>query len=232
MKVLSAETTLGSATNISKASVVRLYNSDSSAIVVTKKDSGGTTIGSFTIGSGKVVYCEKGYTDTLEGGAAVKASQVAYSNLLTYISGASGGGGGSSAWKNDGTTWSSLMSVPTSSFDISPTKAFDTTRQTAQEGDAARTSGNAPMVIFDLSGSNAQTVYTSIYVQAITGYSHWIEITVDGSTYTQTPSNGVYTWNISGELTKIRLQNDNPNGRTYLEGIKLDDVWMTDDTVD
>ena len=135
-------------------------------------------------------------------------------------------------WSNDGTTWSNLLSVPGDSFDISPTKAFDTTRQTAQQGDAARTAGNAPMVIFDLSGSNAQTVTSSIYVQAITGYSSWIEITVDGTTYTQTPSNGLYTWTIAGELTKIRIQNDNPNGRTYLEGIKLDGTWMTDNTVD
>jgi len=341
MKILSAETNLGSATSVSNAPVVRLFNSGSSNILVTRKDYSGTVVGSFMVLSGDVVYCEKYFTDTLEGSADVKATKIGYSSMMSFAS--SGGGGSSSptythsvsassvdeggsftttitttnvadgtnlywelsgtnitsadfssgaltgtasissnsatfshtvdednltegtetvtikvysdsgrntqvgntltvtiadtsttpvAWSNDGTTWSNLLSVPGDSFDISPTKAFDTTRQTAQQGDAARTAGNAPMCIFDLSGSNAQTVASSVYVQAITGYSHWIEITVDGSTYTQTPSNGLYTWNISGQLTKIRYQNDNPNGRSYLEGIKLDGTWMTDNTVD
>ena len=40
MKVLSAETNLSSATNVGNASVVRIFNSDSSAATVTRKDSG------------------------------------------------------------------------------------------------------------------------------------------------------------------------------------------------
>lgn len=137
--------------------------------------------------------------------------------------------GGPAVWSNDGTTWSSLYTCATSSFDIPTTKAFDGVHGTAQNGDAARTSANAPMCVFDLTG-NPQTVNTSIYVQTCSGYSQWIEITVDGTTYNHTPGDGVYTWNISGSLTKIRIQNDNPNGRTYLEGIKLDDNWMIDNS--
>ena len=57
--VLSAETNLSSATNVSSASVVRIFNSDSSAATVTKKDSGGSIIGSFTMSAGEVVYSEK-----------------------------------------------------------------------------------------------------------------------------------------------------------------------------
>ena len=145
-----------------------------------------------------------------------------YGSMLP-IGRAAGGG----PWENDGTTWSSLMSVASGSFDISKTKAFDTSHGTAQEGDCARTANNAPMVTIDFSG-NPQHISESIYIQAILDYSSWMEITVDGTVYTQTPSNGIYTWNLSGSLTKIRLQNDNVNGRTYLEGIKIDGQWMVD----
>ena len=96
MKVLSTETNLSSATNVGSASVVRIFNSDSSAATVTKKDSGGSTIGTFTVGAGEVIYCEKNYTDTLEGGATLKVSKTAHSSMMSYSSYASylGGGGG------------------------------------------------------------------------------------------------------------------------------------------
>ena len=126
MKVLSAETNLSSATNVSSASVVRIFNSDSSAATVTKKDSGGSTIGSFTISAGEVVYSEKDYTDTLEGGSGLKVSKVAYSHMMSYSSYTSSGGGGggssiittnlvlhlnasnSSSYSGSGTTWTDL----------------------------------------------------------------------------------------------------------------------------
>ena len=85
MKILTAETDLTSATNISKTPVVRIYNSDSSAITLTRKSNAGTTIGSYSVPSGKVIYCEKFYTDTLEGGAALKATGVGYSEELEII---------------------------------------------------------------------------------------------------------------------------------------------------
>ena len=79
LKVLAAETTLTAATNVSTATVVRVINT-STAAVVTRKDSAGATIGSFTMAANEVVYVEKEPTDTLEGGAAFKAVKVAYSN--------------------------------------------------------------------------------------------------------------------------------------------------------
>ena len=97
MKVLSAETNLSSATNVGSASVVRIFNSDSSTATVTKKDSGGSTIGTFTVGAGEVIYCEKNYTDTLEGGATLKVSKTAYSSMMSYSSYSYGGGGGGGA---------------------------------------------------------------------------------------------------------------------------------------
>ena len=94
MKILTAETDLTSATNISKVPVVRIYNSDSSAITLTRKSNAGETIGSYSVPSGKVIYWEKSYTDTLEGGAALKATGVGYSEELDII--CLGNGGGSS----------------------------------------------------------------------------------------------------------------------------------------
>ena len=93
MKILTAETDLTSATNISKSPVVRVYNSDSSAITLTRKSNAGTTIGTYSVPSGKVIYCQKSYTDTLEGGAALKATGVGYSEELDIICLGNGGGG-------------------------------------------------------------------------------------------------------------------------------------------
>jgi hypothetical protein len=78
IKVLAAETTLTSATNVSTATVVRVINT-STVAVVTRKDVDGNTIGSFTMAANEVAYVEKDSTDTLEGGAAFKAVKVAYS---------------------------------------------------------------------------------------------------------------------------------------------------------
>ena len=85
MKLLSAEVDLGSAKNISKAPLVRVYNSDSSAVELTRKSSVGVTLGKYTIPAGKVIYSEKAYTDTLEGGEALKATAVGYSEMMDII---------------------------------------------------------------------------------------------------------------------------------------------------
>ena len=85
MKILSAQYNLDSPTIISYASVVRLYNGDSSNILVTRKATGGTVIGSFIVPAGEVVYCEKDYTDTLEANANVKASKTAFSPMMRFV---------------------------------------------------------------------------------------------------------------------------------------------------
>jgi len=85
MKILSAETNLGSATNVSNASVVRLFNSGSSNILVTRKDYNGTVVGSFMVPSGQVIYAEKYFTDTLEGSADVKVTKTAYSSMMSFV---------------------------------------------------------------------------------------------------------------------------------------------------
>ena len=93
MKILTAESNLAAATNISNTPVVRVYNSDSSAITLTRKDNTGTTIGSYSVPPNKVIYCEKFYTDTLEGSAALKVTGVGYSEELDIICLGNGGGG-------------------------------------------------------------------------------------------------------------------------------------------
>ena len=81
IKVLAAEGNLSSASNVDSASVVRLYNGHSAALVITRKNSGGTTIGSFTLGAAQSIVIEKDYTDTLtaaSNGGDVKAVKVAF----------------------------------------------------------------------------------------------------------------------------------------------------------
>lgn len=83
IKVLAAETNLNAATNVSNATVVRVHNDHSDAVLITRKDSSDVTIGSLTMGIGETAVLEKAPTDTLitsAGGTAVKAVKVAFRN--------------------------------------------------------------------------------------------------------------------------------------------------------
>ena len=62
------------------------FNSGASNILVTQKDYQGANEGTFMVMSGDVVYCEKYFTDTLEGSADVKATKVAYSSMMSFVS--------------------------------------------------------------------------------------------------------------------------------------------------
>jgi hypothetical protein len=93
MKVLSQETNLGSDITVDNATVVRTYNSDTDAATVTRKDSGGSTVGSLTVPSKKVIYLEKKSNDTLIAPSTVKASKIAYSPMMQYASWVGGDGG-------------------------------------------------------------------------------------------------------------------------------------------
>ena len=81
IKVLATEGNLSSASNVNKATVVRLFNTHSAALLITRKTAGGATIGSLTADNGKVVYIEKDPTDTLtaaSNGGSVKVVKIAY----------------------------------------------------------------------------------------------------------------------------------------------------------
>ena len=80
IKVLAAEGNLSSASNVDSASVVRLYNGHSAALVITRTDSSDSTIGSFTLGTLQSIVIEKDYSDKLSAasnGASVKVVKVA-----------------------------------------------------------------------------------------------------------------------------------------------------------
>lgn len=78
LKLLGSETDLTSATTVNDAVLVRLYNTDTSGVLVTLKDSEGTTKGTMTVPAGSVNFIQKEHTDTLEGGAAVLAVSIAW----------------------------------------------------------------------------------------------------------------------------------------------------------
>ena len=83
MKLLSAETNLESATSVGNNPLVRIYNShDADTLTVTRKDNTGDQIGTYNVPPNKIMYCQKAYADTLEGGAALKATAVGYSEML------------------------------------------------------------------------------------------------------------------------------------------------------
>ena len=83
IKVLAAEGNLSSPSNVGNATVVRLYNSHTGAIVITRKNSDGDVLGSFSAVNGQVVFVEKESTDTLTAasqGSAQLVAKVAYAN--------------------------------------------------------------------------------------------------------------------------------------------------------
>ena len=85
MKILGGETNLNAPISVGSASVVRVFNGDSSNLLVTRKTYGGTTVGTFIVPAGEVVYCEKDYTDTLEGSANLQAARVAFSPMMSFV---------------------------------------------------------------------------------------------------------------------------------------------------
>ena len=132
-------------------------------------------------------------------------------------------------WSNDGTVWSNLLSTASGSWDIAKTNAFDgNTNGTAQNGNVARTSNNQPMCTLDLSGSNAQTVHKEVYIQCSTGYTQWMEVTVNGTVTAATAARGAFTFKTPGQLTKIRFHSGSSGGRSYLEQIRIDGIYMQD----
>ena len=81
IKVLAAEGDLQSASNVDTATVVRLHNGHTAALLITRKTSGGDTVGSLTVNTKESVVLEKDPTDTLEAsgsGSSVKVVKVAY----------------------------------------------------------------------------------------------------------------------------------------------------------
>ena len=166
MKILSTEINLGSATNVSNASVVRLFNSGASNILVTQKDYQGANEGTFMVMSGDVVYCQKYYTDTLEGSADVKATKTAYSSMMKFV-GAS-------------------VAVPTYTHAVSATNvdeggSFTTTITTTNVDDGTN-------LYWELSGTNVTSADFSS--GALTGTA---SISSNSATFSHTVANDTLT---------------------------------------
>ena len=77
VKLKGTETNLASATNVGFATLVRVVNNKTSTQLITLKNAGGTTIGSFTMTAGSVELVKKTSTDTLTGAATSLAVKVA-----------------------------------------------------------------------------------------------------------------------------------------------------------
>lgn len=74
IKLLSAETNLTSATTVSNASVVRLYNSSPDTAIKVTNSNGNST----TMPAGSIAYVVKDPSETLSGGALVLATSIAH----------------------------------------------------------------------------------------------------------------------------------------------------------
>ena len=80
LKLQGSEGDLTSATNVGRAHLVRIYNSSNAAVVLTQKAAGGATLGTVSIKAYECEFIQKAATDTLEGGAALKAVAVAFAH--------------------------------------------------------------------------------------------------------------------------------------------------------
>lgn len=78
---VSTPTTVGTASSIGSASLVRLYNNQASAVIVSISTSvGAATTVSFTMHQSTVEFLQKLPTDVIYTSAAIKATKVAFTN--------------------------------------------------------------------------------------------------------------------------------------------------------
>ena len=184
MKILSLQATLASATNVDNAPVVRLFNSGTSNILVTRKDYAGTVLGSFMVPAGEVIYAEKYFTDTLEGSVDVLATKTAYSSMMSFV--------GSSS------------TVPTYTHSVSATNvdeggSFTTTISTTNVDDGTNLYWELTGVVADDFSSGALTGTASISSNSAT-FSH----TVDEDNLTEgTETATIKVYSDSGRNTQV-----------------------------
>ena len=80
LRLTGSEGDLTSANALTLAKLVRVYNSGNSDLLVTQKAAGGSTLATVTVKSKDIVFIAKAGTDTLEGGAALKAVSIAFAD--------------------------------------------------------------------------------------------------------------------------------------------------------
>lgn len=77
VKLLGSEVALSTASTVGSASVVRLFNNTAGAVVVTRA-SGGSTVGTVTLGVGEIIYLQKLPAETFAAASAIRAVAVAF----------------------------------------------------------------------------------------------------------------------------------------------------------
>ena len=80
LNLQGSQATLGSASNVGFAKLVRVLNNHSAVQLFTQKNAGGTTLATVTLGIGEVAYIQKAPSDTLTGAATSLATSVAFAN--------------------------------------------------------------------------------------------------------------------------------------------------------
>ena len=84
IKLLNQETSLASSSNVSGATLVRVFNNQNAQTALLVKDSTDTTtLGSFTMAAYEIVYIQKTADQLLAvstGGSTVKVTKIAFAN--------------------------------------------------------------------------------------------------------------------------------------------------------
>jgi hypothetical protein len=78
VKIIGNEIALSTANTIGNASVVRILNNSAGPVLITRKNSATTTLGTVTLASNELIYLQKTSDDTLTSNTAVRAVSVAY----------------------------------------------------------------------------------------------------------------------------------------------------------
>ena len=126
---------------------------------------------------------------------------------------------------NDGRIWSSLLTPASGSLDQSPTLAFNGTID-GTDPNRLRTSDDYTLVTMDLSSAPVG-VSSHVKVYAQTSYDSTCTVTISGTTYTSS-SGSRHTFNQPGTLTQMTLRTNSVSGRTYMEGMAIDGIILTD----
>jgi hypothetical protein len=132
-----------------------------------------------------------------------------------------GGAAGFDPIDPDGQNWSSFFSLSTGSFDQAISNAFNGVISSSTR---ARTSANAALITMNL--GSAVTVQQVIVISE-PGYNSTCTVTISGTTYTSS-SGSTHTFDVSGSLTQMTLVGNSANGRTYMEGMKINDQLLVD----
>jgi len=132
----------------------------------------------------------------------------------------------SSAYNQD-QRWSTLTSVASGGVNAY-TNAFNGSR-----ANKLQTGNNAELVTVDLSSYPITvTDYIEIHAEDYSSADMRYTVTINGMTHTKdVDSGGVCRFHMGGSLTEITVINNNSNGRTYIEYIKIDGRELVDDNI-